>query len=76
MIEHIRRIQFYTRKAADFATDRRPRHKRNPYRFDRLMRYKAELNRRIETSGYHWKPSIPLDEEGMHVGQACTRSRG
>jgi len=72
MIEHIRRIQFYTRKAADFATDRRPRHKQNTYRFERLMRYKAELNRRIEASGYRWNPAIPLDEEGKCVGQTST----
>ncbi len=56
MTEHIRRIQFYTRKAADYS--RRPWHQRNPYRFNRLMKYKAELNRRIEAAGYRWKPSI------------------
>ena len=47
MTKHIRRIQFYTRKAADYSVDRRPRHQRNPYRYDRLMRYKDELNRRL-----------------------------
>lgn len=47
MTKHIRRIQFYTRKAADYSADRRPRWQRNRYRFDRLMRYKAELNRRL-----------------------------
>ncbi|REK54748.1 MAG: hypothetical protein C6W55_10485 [Thermobacillus sp.] len=72
MIEHIRRIQFYTRKAATYATDRRPQHMRNRYRFERLMQYKAELNRRIKASGYRWKPAIPLNEEGEQVGQTST----
>jgi hypothetical protein len=54
------RIQFYTRKAADYAADRRPRHMRNRYRFDRLMRYKAELNRRLAAEGYRWRPAIEV----------------
>jgi len=49
--QHIRRIQFYCRKAAAYATDRRPRHQRNRYRFDRLMAYKAAMHRRIEADG-------------------------
>lgn len=60
MTKYIRRIQFYTRKAADYAADRRPRHMRNRYRFDRLMRYKAELNRRLAAEGYRWKPAIEM----------------
>lgn len=59
MTDHIRRIQFYTHKAAAYS--RTPWHKRNKYRFGRLMRYKAELNRRIEASGYRWKPAISLE---------------
>ncbi|OUM86673.1 MAG: hypothetical protein BAA01_11760 [Bacillus thermozeamaize] len=61
MTKHIRRIQFYTRKAAAYATDRRPRNQRNKYRFDRLMRYKAAMHRRIEADGYRWRPAIALD---------------
>jgi hypothetical protein len=56
----IQRIQFYTRQAADYAADRRPRHLRNQYRFDRLMKYKAELNRRLAAEGYRWKPAIEV----------------
>ena len=37
------------------ATDRRPRHQRNRYRFDRLMRYKEATHRRIEADGWHWR---------------------
>ena len=61
MKEHIRRIQFYCRKAAAYVTDRRPRHQRNRYRFDRLMAYKAALHHRLEIDGYRWRPAIPLD---------------
>jgi|HigsolmetaGSP12D_1036236.scaffolds.fasta_scaffold00074_58 hypothetical protein len=62
MIDHIRRIQFYTRKAAAYATDRRPRHLRNRYRFDRLMAYKAAMHRRLEADGYRWRPAIALED--------------
>lgn len=47
MIE-IKRIRFYARKARQFALDRRPRHKRNPYRFDRLMAYRRALIKSLE----------------------------
>mgnify|MGYP001260803631 CR=1 FL=1 len=60
MTKYIYRISFYTRKAADYAADRRPRHMRNQYRFDRLMRYKAELNRRLAAEGYRWRPAIEV----------------
>lgn len=60
MKDHIRRIQFYTRKAAEWSQDRRPRCMKNPYRYDRLIRYKQELNRRIEADRYRWKPAIDL----------------
>jgi len=62
MTDHIRRIQFYTHKAAAYATDRRPRHQRNRYRFDRLMAYKAAMHRRIEADGYRWRPAIALED--------------
>ena len=61
MNQHIRRIQFYTRKAAAYVTDRRPRHQRNRYRFDRLMAYKAAMHRRIEADGYRWRPAIEME---------------
>lgn len=47
MIE-IKRIRFYARKARQFALDRRPRHQRNRYRYDRLMAYKRALYERLE----------------------------
>lgn len=47
MNTHIQRIQFYTRKAAQYSADKRPRHQRNPYRFNRLMAYKAALNLKL-----------------------------
>lgn len=50
MTDHIRRIQFYTRKAAAYS--RTPWNQRNRYRFNRLMQYKAELNCRLEAAGY------------------------
>ena len=46
MIE-IKRIQYYTRKARQFALDRRPRHQRNRYRYNRLMAYKRALYERL-----------------------------
>jgi len=61
MTNHIRRIQFYTKKAAAYATDRRPRHQRNRYRFDRLMAYKAAMHRRIEADGWRWRPAIEME---------------
>ena len=60
MTKYIYRISFSPRKAADYAADRRPRHMRNQYRFDRLMRYKAELNRRLAAEGYRWRPAIEV----------------
>ena len=48
------------------ATDRRPRHQRNRYRFDRLMRYKAAMHRRIEADGWRWRAIE------MEVERACT----
>jgi len=60
MNNHIRRISFYTRKAADYAQDRRPRHLRNRYRFERLIRYKEALNRRLAAEGYRWRPAIEV----------------
>jgi|GEM_PF-2671312 len=60
MTNHIRRIQFYTRKAAAYALDKRPRHQRNPHRFNRLMAYKAALNQRLEAERLKWKPAIEL----------------
>lgn len=50
MDDHIRRIQFYMRKAAEYS--RTPWHRRNRYRFARLMAYKRALNRRLEAAGY------------------------
>ena len=61
MTKHIRRIQFYCRKAAAYATDRRPRHQRNRYRFDRLMAYKAAMQRRIEADRWRWRPAIEME---------------
>ena len=61
MTKHIRRIQFYTRKAAAYATDRRPRHQRNRYRFDWLMAYKAAMQRRIEADRWRWRPAIEME---------------
>ena len=61
MTDHIRRIQFYCRKAAAYATDRRPRSQRNKYRFDRLMAYKAAMHRRIEADGWRWRPAIEME---------------
>ena len=61
MNQHIRRIQFYCRKAAAYATDRRPRYQRNKYRFDRLMAYKAAMHRRIEADGWRWRPAIEME---------------
>ena len=60
MKEHIRRIQFYTRKAA-YATNRRPGYQRNRYRFDRLMAYKAAMHRRIEADGWRWRAAIEIE---------------
>ena len=61
MTDHIRRIQFYTKKAAEYSADRRPQHQRNPYRFDRLMKYKAAMHRRLEADGYRWRPAIEME---------------
>ncbi|ALS27157.1 hypothetical protein IJ21_17560 [Paenibacillus sp. 32O-W] len=50
MKDHVKRVQFYTRMAARYSADHRPRHERNRYRFARLMRYKAALNARLENA--------------------------
>lgn len=44
MKTHVQRIAFYTRKAATYSRSRGPKKAR---RFDRLMAYKTELNRRL-----------------------------
>ena len=58
MTDHIRRIQFYTKKAAAYS---RQKSRRNQYRFKRLMAYKAALNNRLVAAGYKWTPAIPLE---------------
>lgn len=46
----IKRIQFYTRKAKKYAMDKRPKHQRNRYRFNRLMQYKTALYARMQNA--------------------------
>lgn len=58
MTNHIRRIQFYTKKAAAYSHQR---DHRNPYRFKRLLAYKAALNNHLMAGGYKWTPAIPLE---------------
>lgn len=46
----IKRIQFYIRKAKKYAMDKRPKHQRNRYRFNRLMQYKTALYARMQNA--------------------------
>lgn len=59
MTNHIRRIQFFTKKAADYLE--RPA----PHRLRRLLAYKAALTGRLEADGYRWRPAIRLEEVGI-----------
>lgn len=54
MKNHIQRIQFYTRKAAQYSRKRQ----RDPHRYQRLMAYKAEMDRRLTAEGYRWVAAI------------------
>jgi len=41
------RIAYYTKKVAEYVAIH-PSNPRNPYRYERLVNYKRELNRRIK----------------------------
>lgn len=58
MTNHIRRIQFFTKKAADYLE--RP----TPHRLRRLLAYKVALTGRLEADGYRWRPAIQLEGGG------------
>jgi len=59
MKDHIRRISYYTRKCAQYSADRRPLSQKQ-HRYNRLMRYKAAMGRRLAADGYRWRPAIHL----------------
>jgi hypothetical protein len=50
MRKDLKHIAFYTRKVADFSRTYR-NSKRNQYRSNRLMQYKAALNKRLKGGG-------------------------
>ncbi|THF83718.1 hypothetical protein [Cohnella fermenti] len=59
---HLKRIAYYTRKAAQYSALRRSW----PHRFNRIMRYKAALNKRLQEERLRWRPAIELEKEGAN----------
>jgi hypothetical protein len=48
---NLMRIAYFTRKAARYSRQRKPR------RFERLIAYKKELNRRLTEEKLRWRPA-------------------
>lgn len=60
---HIKRIAYYTRKAAQYSARRR----KWPHRYNRLMVYRAALNACLEAERLHWHPAIELEKKGAII---------
>jgi len=56
MKTNIQRLQYYTRKCAQYSQKRRY----DPHRVNRLLAFKTELNRRLEAERLRWKPAINI----------------
>lgn len=61
MSSNIKHIAYYTRKLVQHTQLRRPW----PHRINRLLAYKAALNKRLYAERLTWKPAINISEVAM-----------